>query len=444
MIFLLLDVFLFISLSSIATARGDEMIDLKKQIAEMKNRIIHLETRQRNQEESVNRNIEEPNEDTSETAPIGLRAFWKEGLNFTTQDGNFKLKAGGRIHNDWLWISEDSDLKADVSKQEDGTEFRRARLYMSGLIYGNVEFKAQYDFADGDADFKDVYIGLLNLPLGNIRAGHFKEPFSLEEITSSNHITFLERALPNAFAPSRNTGVMLYGTALAASDPRMTWAAGVFRDTADDGDIQEDGGYNITGRLTWLPLYEGAGTSLVHLGVAYSHRNPNDETVSFSSTPEADLADSFIDTGSFRSDDVDLIGLETACVSGPLSVQGEYIFANADIASSANFHGYYVQASYFLTGEHRSYKSSEGVFSRVKPNENFKSGGGPGAWEVALRYSGLDLDDYNITGGELHEWTAGLNWYLNPNTRIMWNYVHADKDRVGNADMFMMRLQVHF
>jgi phosphate-selective porin OprO/OprP len=237
---------------------------------------------------------------------------------------------------------------------------------------------------------------------------------------------------------------MLYGTALAASDPRMTWAVGVFRDTPDDGDIRDDGGYNVTGRLTWLPWYKEGGTSLVHLGAAYSLRNPNDHTASFDSRPEAHLVDRFVDTGSFMSDDVDLIGLEAACVSGPFSVQGEYVFANVDVASSANFQGYYAQASYFLTGEHRRYKPSEGVFSRVKPNENFKYGGGPGAWEVALRYSGLDLDDNIITGGKLHDITAGLNWYLNPNMRIMWNYVHADKDHIGNADMIMMRLQVDF
>ncbi|MBN2316113.1 MAG: hypothetical protein JXM79_19455 [Sedimentisphaerales bacterium] len=392
----------------------------------------------------ANQKIEEPNEDIPKTAPTDFRAFWKGGLNFATQDGSFKLRLGGRIHNDWLWISEDSNLKTDVGEQEDGTEFRRARLYLSGLIYDNVEFKAEYDFAGGDADFKDVYIALLDFPLGKIRAGHFKEPFSLEELTSSNRITFLERALPNALAPGRNAGVMLYGTALAASDPRMTWAVGVFRDTPDDGDGRDDGGYNFTGRLTWLPWYKEGGTSIVHLGTGYSYRNPNDHTASFDSRPEAHLADNFLDTGAFTSDDVELVGFEAACLSGPLSIQGEYILADADVASSANFHGYYAQVSYILTGEHRRYKASEGTFAGVKPKENFRYGAGPGAWEVAFRYSGLDLDDNIISGSKLHDTTAGLNWYLNPNMRIMWNYVHADKEYVGDADMLMLRLQVDF
>jgi phosphate-selective porin OprO/OprP len=371
--------------------------------------------------------------------------FWKEGLNFESGNGDFKLKMGGRIMQDWTWVGEDDDIKADVGEQEDGTEFRRVRLYTSGLIYDNTEFKLQFDFAGGDADLKDAYIGLKDFPIGSIRAGHFKEPFGLEELTSSKYISFLERALPmEAFAPSRNAGVMLFDSALGE---RMTWAAGIFKDTDDYGKIRDDGGYNFTGRVTALPWYTDKGASLLHLGAAYSHRNPNAETEQYSSRPEAHLLDSFVDTGTFGCDRADLLGLEAAWVSGPLSVQGEYVFADADQTSGssrANFDGYYIQANYFLTGEHRNYKTSTGTFSRTKPKENFSFGGGPGAWEVAFRYSGLDLDDSGFSDDELDTVTAGLNWYLNPNMRIMWNYVRADKDSVGNADMLLMRMQVDF
>ncbi|MFQ6034421.1 MAG: OprO/OprP family phosphate-selective porin [Sedimentisphaerales bacterium] len=383
--------------------------------------------------------------------PSDFRVFWKEGLRFESQDGNFKLKFGGRIQNDWMWISEDDDLKRDVvggsalGDQQDGTEFRRARFYTSGLIYNNVEYKLQFDFAGGDADLKDAYLGLTDFPIGKLRFGHFKEPFSLEELTSSKYITFLERALPNVFAPGRNAGFMLHGTALAASDPRMTWAAGIFRDTDGYGEGQDDGGYNLTGRVTGLPWYEDNGASLLHVGVAYSHRNPNNETVSFATEPEAHLADDFVSTGSVGSDRINLVGLEAACVAGPFSLQGEFIHSNVDLtSSSADLDGYYVQASYFLTGEHRKYKTSTGTFDRVKPKENFLFGDGPGAWELAGRYSNVDLDDGTISGGELDNVALGLNWYLNPNMRIMWDYVHSSKDNVGNADMLLMRLQVDF
>ena len=63
---------------------------------------------------------------------------------------------------------------------------------------------------------------------------------------------------------------------------------------------------------------------------------------------------------------------------------------------------------------------------------------------MATRYSEIDLDDAGVTGGELKDVTVGLNWYLNPNMRIMWDYIRADLDGVGDSNLFMMRMQVDF
>ena len=417
-------------------AKADELSDLKEQLAEQKTKLEETQERLGKLEEM---NKQEPGAD-----PADFRVYWKQGLNLVTLDENFKLKIGGRLQTDWLFSSEDNAIKSDIGEQEDGVEIRRARIYFSGLIYENVEYKLQLDFEGGDADFKDAYLGLTDFPLGTLRMGHFKEPFSLDELTSSKYITFLERALPNVFAPGRNMGFMLHNT---CPDERMTTAIGVFRDTDDYGENVDDGGYNITGRVTVLPIYENKGAQLLHLGAAYSYRNP-DDSIRYRQRPEAHLTDRFVDTGSFAGDQVDLVGLEAALVDGPFSLQGEYMMADADRLSGSNsdvdFDGYYVQASYFLTGEHRRYKTTEGAFSRIKPKKNYSAAGGPGAWELKARYSGLDLSDKDITGGELDNISAGLNWYLNPNTRIMWDYVHADKDNIGEADMLMMRLQFDF
>ncbi len=72
-----------------------------------------------------------------------------------------------------------------------------------------------------------------------------------------------------------------------------------------------------------------------------------------------------------------------------------------------------------------------------------------GAWEVGLRYSHIDLNDEGISGGEEDNITVGLNWYLNPNVRMMFNYVNADlEDRAGipdgDADIFQTRFQIDF
>jgi phosphate-selective porin OprO/OprP len=428
---------------------ADELGDLKQQLedqkmrsAELEDRINQLEARQKLKERSMSEEIAALKDSQIEKAPTDLQAYWRDGLRFKTADDLFQLRIGGRMMFDWLWIGEDDDIKSGIGEQEDGVGFRRVRFYMAGSIYENVDYMLQLDFAGGGTALRDAYIGLTDLPLGKLRMGQFKEPFSLEELTSSNYMTFVERALPNAFAPSRNVGFMLHDVAL---DSRMTWAAGLFRDTDDTGFDMDDGGYNLTGRVTGLPWYKDKGQSLLHLGAAYSYRNP-DETLRYRARPETPMTDRFVDTGAIASDRANLLGLEAAWVAGPVSLQTEYVRADTDRTgvSDVDFSAYYAQASYFLTGERRPYSTSSGTFGLVKPKRNFRFGGGPGAWELKARYSNIDLNDKDIRGGELDNLSAGVNWYLNPNMRIMWDYIRTDVDDVGQADILLMRLHAFF
>ncbi|MBI2424094.1 MAG: porin [Candidatus Hydrogenedentes bacterium] len=388
-----------------------------------------------------------------------FRAFWKEGLNFETEDGTFKLKIGGRIQHDWAWFDTDDSLEFRVDFQ-DGTEFRRSRLFVSGDIYENIFFKAEYDFATGAPEFKDVYVGMSEIPyIGNVQIGQFKEPFGMDQLRSDNYLTFMERPMSiEAFTPDRQTGAMLFNTAL---DERMTWGVGIFRDVDNFGAGSDDGGYNVTGRVTGLPYYKEEGRKLLHLGAAYSHRNP-DGDVRYRTRPEAHLSPiRLVDTLLIDADDVDEFGLESAFVYGPFSMQGEYLFVDVDRdggAGSVDFDGWYLQASYFLTGEHMAYKTDAANFDKIKPKNNFNIKNRTwGAWEVALRYSTIDLDDGplfpwfgfpGVSGGEEDNWTLGLNWYLNPNTKFMFNYVRANSEHVlwGDEDVNVLqtRFQVFF
>ena len=149
-----------------------------------------------------------------------------------------------------------------------------------------------------------------------------------------------------------------------------------------------------------------------------------------------------------------IIDPEWALVLGPLSFQAEYVhtFVNAAAAEDPNFWGGYVYCSYFFTGEHRLYDLKKGVFGKVSPRNDFRfCGTGLGAWELALRYSYLDLNSGKIQGGKESNLTAGLNWYMNENLRISFNYIHADVwDRAaldvhhGNADIYQGRFQISF
>jgi len=339
---------------------------------------------------------------------------------------------------------------------------------VSGDLYERIQFKAQYDFAanspgDDSGKFKDAYIALNDIPyVGQVKVGHFKEPFSLEELTSSKYITFMERALPNVFSPGRNMGVQVSNTAL---EDRIRWAAGAFKTVDDwpsDNDSDEDQGWAWTGRVSGVPWYADDGRKLLHLGASYTHRNP-DGNIRYRQRPEAHLANRYVDTrgfdlvnnrraGDIRADAVDVYDLESALVIGPWSLQGEYMKSEVDstFAGDLDFDSYYIQTSYFLTGENRRYKLSEGAFDRVKPKRNFGWGedAGPGAWELALRYSSIDLNSGEaVRGGEEDNITAAVNWYLNPNTRVMLNYIKADINHDlydDDVDIVQMRFQIDF
>jgi phosphate-selective porin OprO/OprP len=366
-------------------------------------------------------------------------AKWSNGHQISSSDKAFSLKFGGRIQADYTFVSEDPELTGAV--EGDGFEFRRARLFFEGTVYERVKFKAQYDFAGaGDPTFKDVWIGITS-DAGLLQFGHFKEPFSLEELTSSKYLAFLERSLPiEAFAPSRNAGVGFSG----GSDT-FNYGVGAFYDTDDFGISIDEDDVNLTGRLAFRPIWEEGGARMLHLGIAATNKD-RAGSLRFRARPEAHFSGRFVDTGTFPADSATILGGEIAGVFGPFWFAGEYITADTDApaAGDPGFDGAYVQAGWYITGEHRKFKAGAGAFDRQKPSNNFGSEGGSGAWEVVARYSTLDLTDAGIAGGEQDDISLGLNWYLNPVTRMMLNYVMADVDQVGQADFILLRWQVDF
>jgi phosphate-selective porin OprO/OprP len=321
-------------------------------------------------------------------------------------------------------------------------------LSIQGLVYSNIDYKIEYDFATGEPEAKDVYIGMRQLPVVQyVRVGHYKEPFSLEEMTSDSFTTFMERALPNAFSPSRNMGIAVMPVFF---DEHMTFATGAFRETNNSGfGFGNDQEYNITSRVTGLPIYEDKGEHLLHLGFAYSHKFRHKENITFSQRPESHLFPvTLVNTGAINTDGVDLINPEVAWVFGPLSLQGEYMRAFVAQIDNPNpeFDGFYLQASYFVTpGDKRAYRLGDGAFDRITPVNNFSLDGRHwGAWELAARFSRLDLGSENVQGGTEDDVTAGINWYLNPVTRISVNYVWAHLESVGDSNIAQGRFQLSF
>jgi len=393
-------------------------------------------------------------------------------------------KVGGRIHMDYVMWAEQNDASRAEAIGQGGAnalgdaqnyfEFRRLRLEVKGEGYGVYDYKLQLDFEPEFNDFegvslKDVFFGINYVPgLGYVRFGHFKEPFSLEELTSSNFISFMERALPNeVFVPGRKVGVAAYNH---NSDESLVWAGGVFFNDIDDvlkERVTDNQGIDLTGRIVATPYFCEGGRYLLHLGagITYAHLAFDDEpgenpVARFRARPEVHEGPRWIDTGELAVDDYYVANLEAATVWGPLSLQSElfYTKTNGILGTpDQEFWGAYAFASYFLTGENRLYERKEGCFGRVTPFTNFwivptaeGTDIGWGAWEVLARWSYLDLNNTpDDESGLQNDATFGLNWYWNPYTRMMFNYIHSwsnyqNGDPTAENDIVGVRLQVDF
>ena len=388
----------------------------------------------------------------------------------------------GRIQMDVADFSQNAASVSQIKNQPNSVGFRRARLAVLGS-YEQLDYIVEMDFAnrgpeavfntkDESVAFKDVYIQVHDLPvLGNVRVGHFKECFGLEQLTSDNFTTFMERSIDDegAFVPGRNNGIMAFNW---TEDQRATWAIGTFTNATGFDQpplFQFDHwGLDLTMRATYLPWYDEAsgGRGLLHTGVDYAFRSAPANSMTLSIRPESAFASAVVNLTLPNVNDWQVLGTEAALVYGPLSLQSEFFAATVDRQDgirNSNFYGGYAFVSYFLTGENRPYNRKLGVFDRVRPYEDFfhvrtcdgNCATGWGAWEVAYRFSYIDmLDNLTTTNGAARaaDHTIGLNWYLNPYTRVMFNYVHSQDTVVassavipnGSLDIFMMRLSMDF
>jgi phosphate-selective porin OprO/OprP len=400
------------------------------------------------------------------------KASLKDGIKFKSQDGAFQAQVGVYVHAD---TAINNDDRTDFSN---GTELRRGRLSVGGTAFSTWDYKFEADFAGSTlggstntVTVTDAFLRYTGFKPVTLTAGNFKVPFSLEAVGSAKYMTFMERGLPFTFLTTRRLGGMV-----AINGDNWTAAAGWFGDgvTSQNGD---DEGTQLAGRITFAPIF---GTDrVVHLGLSGGWVEPQSaaggklETARFRSKPEANIiADGLtessllsdadgnayglssgrlVDTGSLKGDvsSYTLFGGEMAVVLGPFSVQGEYIRADVSrsAASDAEFDSFYAYGSWFITGESRAYKADKGVFDMLVPRKTFNlNSGDPGAWELAVRYSNLDLNDEDIRGGEMDDLTLGLNWYINQYVRLSANYVTV-LDVNGGAhdddepDIYEMRMQ---
>jgi phosphate-selective porin OprO and OprP len=388
---------------------------------------------------------------------------------------------------------------------DDGVNARRARIGVIGKFMSDWNYALIYDFGGSSDGFggtggaggtavgflpggalsgiENAYLSYTGFrPFDGqlaIEGGYMNLPYTLEQAMSSNDILFMERASAQVIA-----------TSIAAGDNRSTFGArwyndrfwaGAYATGPTSGAVHSGSSTNPNGTTEQFgavarlagQVVSGADSSL-HIGADAQFliapaRNQitGAQTLTLRDRPELRLDPTdIVSTGALAGvSGAQVYSVEAAGTYGPLFFQGEYFWYNVDRGAlpglpSVKFDGGYAQASFVLTGETHTYNSAAAAYNGIVPANPFSlSSGGWGAWEIAGRISMVDLNDQlaisnGVAGGKQTIYTAGLNWYVNRNVRLMFNYLHGDIAKQASAtnagdvgakfNAFAMRTQVAF
>jgi phosphate-selective porin OprO/OprP len=377
----------------------------------------------------------------------GLRGM----ARYSLFDGQVKFRLGGRLQIDGTAGAGNDKYEEFYQPIDARGDVRRLTLFAAGRIKKfnfNLAFELGPDWGFSDAWIEGSEGGLevWGKYIGKLRVGFMNEPFSLERATSSFHTPFMERSLPvQTIAPGTNVGVMVHD---AGPEGRFSWAVGLFSFGQSNESNASNSALSLTGRLTYNLVYRNEGRNLVHLGVSASSRSPVGDDTRYRSRPEARFVGFLADTGPIDANHLTLLGLEFAAVQGPLWVSAEHIQSkvSAQLVGDPTFKGSYVQVGWFLTGESRPYRINSATWDRGRPASKFGGEkpfrkGNYGSLEVVGRLSTIDLNDGLVEGGQLSDFSAALNWYLNPTTSVRLNYIYASPKNQGSANIFILRFQ---
>jgi phosphate-selective porin OprO/OprP len=360
----------------------------------------------------------------AKTAEIDkLPKFSDTKLAMESRDGQFSMGIAGRFQADAYAIDDDSSA---TNPMGNGMELRRIRLGVNGKMFGAWKYKLDVEYAGDKVAVKDAYVETdLAEGLG-LKVGHFKEYYGIDNMTSDNYVSFMERATSSIYWPDQNMG---FG--LAYSDGELFGVqGGMWTPGVANGGAGGSSDWSVTGRAYMAPK---VGSAVIHAGLNGSYRGfEASTTTKFEQRPEAHAAEKVLRTGNITSPVSETrFGPEVAAIFGPVTLQAQYDWSEIERANglaTVSTEGGYAEASWFVTGESRNYSVKNGAFGRTKATD---------AIQLAARVSYLDLDDAALTDlrrGTETNTTLGVNYYFNPSVRLMLNWVRADVDYTAAPD----------
>lgn len=355
--------------------------------------------------------------------------FDKGYLVFKSADGNLELKFDGRIMMDMGFIDSKEDNPAYAN-----TNFRRARFAIKTRMHKVWSGEFDIDYAENAPELKDMWLAYAISDNQQIKIGNHKPFFSMAEMTTSRWYTFMETPMVTDAIGSGRRIALSY----SYTGPKMFAGVSLFGDkvATNNADEEKNEPFGYSTRIIYRPIANSDTSQFFHVGVNYLVQEPeaeDDGDFKVKAGVEASIYDQdFLDTGKQKdTDDVTTMGLEFAGRMGKSSFQSEYYqstLTHTDTTADFEFSGYYLDYSFMINGAGRPYNTSDGEFGPVIPSSD------KGNLEVAFRYSTLDLNDGDVTGGAATAYTIGLNWYANTNLVFRLNHVITEFDGDANDD----------
>lgn len=401
--------------------------------------------------------------DTAASQPVVSVANGRP--TFTSADGKFSAAIRAVAQFDAAHYSV-SPLRTD-NDLDSGTNFRRARLGIDGKAFGDWSYALWGEFGGSGSEaaiLNQAYVeydGWKPLGLANpvrLRIGAWATPAGLEDATSNTDSTFLERGASAELVRGLAGGDGRSSVGFFANGDHWYVSGTLTGDTVGAPATAEFS--EQTGALARIALNPFHGKDYdVHIGANLSVVfDPADTAAGAPVTKQLRLRERpelrvdgtrLVDTGNINSDGLVAYGGELGASFKNFYATSEYYKIDVSRTGASpfdpSFDGWYVQGAWTLTGEHRGWNSANGGFRGIKPNKNFNPAkGGWGAWEVAARYSVLDLNDDEglagaatpaggVRGGEQKITTVGLNWYPNSTVRFLLDYQWDNIDRLSAA-----------
>lgn len=342
----------------------------------------------------------------------------------------------------------------------DGFYFRRARFGVEGTIAKDFNYRLLLELGgsgtEGPTRINDAWIAYNGFAPFSFQLGAFSPPANMDDGTTPEDLPFVERATASELSRSLGGADGRLGLGVKASGARWMSALTFTTRTVNDAEVFDtqlaavgragflvatSDDYNLhlgaSGTYVFRPADQGLGTTPQH-------------PLRFRDRPEIRV-DSvrLVDTGSLDAEHASSYGLEFGGNWKSFYLQGEHFWFDVDRPATAalpdpDFKGYYLQGSWIVTGERRRYNPVTGSFQNPRPMVPFSGNGGFGAFELAARYSRMNLNFMEglegtaaatsaVRGGDQAITTLGVNWFPNPNIKVMLNYLMIDVDRLNPA-----------